>query len=53
MPDICMCGQDACPKHETCYRFTATPSEYRQAYCAFEFNEKGCEFYWPVKEEDE
>ena len=27
-----MCSGQDCPLKETCYRFTATPSEFRQSY---------------------
>jgi len=37
MPDITMCtGKNVnnitCPRKDTCYRYTATPSQYRQSY---------------------
>ncbi len=38
MPDISMCQglnvstNTMCPKRNTCYRFTATPSEFWQSY---------------------
>ena len=32
MPDITMCKGGNCPIKETCYCFTATPSEWRQSY---------------------
>ena len=35
MPDISMCMNAACKLHETCYRFTATPSKW-QSYSKFE-----------------
>jgi hypothetical protein len=43
-----------CPLKETCYRFTAKPSEYRQAYSDFapKITKEGkveCEYYWKVK----
>lgn len=48
MPDITMCEGTGCPRKESCHRFTATPSEYRQSY--FEtppVKEDGkCEMYW-------
>lgn len=31
-PDITMCDDKECPLKETCYRFKATPSEFRQSY---------------------
>ena len=41
MPDIAMCEGKDCPIKESCYRFTATPSDRRQAYAEFEFKESG------------
>jgi len=32
MPDITMCKGDDCPRKFMCWRFTAKPSEFRQAY---------------------
>ena len=32
MPDIAKCEGTGCSLKETCYRFTATPSEFRQSY---------------------
>lgn len=32
MPDIWICLGTDCPLRESCYRFTATPSDYRQSY---------------------
>lgn len=54
MPDISMCMNIHCPLKETCYRFTAKPSEYRQAYSDFapKITKEGkveCEYYWKVK----
>ena len=48
MPDISMCDNEQCPLKETCYRFTATPSEFRQAYAKFKYNEEteSCDYYW-------
>jgi hypothetical protein len=36
MPDISMCMNETCPLRKGCYRFTATPDEYRQSYAMFE-----------------
>ena len=36
MPDIAMCLNSECPLKEKCYRFTATPDKYWQAYSDFE-----------------
>lgn len=56
MPDICMCEGKDCPKKETCYRFKAEPSEYRQAYFVhepYDHEAEECEHYWPVRESEE
>ncbi len=59
MPDIAMCtGVDErrlitkeerriCPRRESCYRYTATPSYRRQAYVLFPLAEDGtCSMFW-------
>jgi hypothetical protein len=47
MPDITMCPGTNCPHKETCYRYTATPSEYRQAYfMEAPIKEEKCDMYW-------
>jgi len=38
MPDISMCANEECPLKKGCYRYTATPNPYRQAYGSFKFN---------------
>lgn len=45
MPDITMCANKDCPIKETCYRFKAIPSEFRQSWNNFNYD-KGCEYYW-------
>ena len=52
MPDISMCEGGMCPIKETCYRFTADPSDY-QSYLGNppfkevdEDNNSKCEYYW-------
>jgi hypothetical protein len=47
MPDIAMCENNNCPRRAECYRFSAKPSEYRQAYIAPEPD--GCAFFVPVE----
>lgn len=32
MADITMCAGLGCPHKEGCFRFTATPNEYRQSF---------------------
>ena len=51
MPDICMCNGGKCPNKEHCYRFTATPSEYRQVYFSNPPYEEGepCRYFTPNK----
>lgn len=50
MPDISMCKNTECPLKDTCYRFTATPSEPVQSYSDFKYDEKkGCDYYWKIK----
>ena len=49
MPDISMCHGKDCPLKESCYRFTATPDKYWQAYfggAPFEQDGK-CPYYMP------
>ncbi len=60
MPDISMCtGYDPatnifCPMRQQCYRYTAKPTEYWQAYFAKapfinKLNDITCEYYWHVE----
>ena len=54
MPDVSMCSGENCPLKNSCYRFTAKPSEYRQAYfmqVPYNHEEKKCDHYWGNKEE--
>jgi len=46
-PDICMCLGTNCPYKESCYRFTAKPSEYMQSYFMNPPIKDGkCDMYW-------
>jgi hypothetical protein len=45
MPDITMCMSAACKFRKYCYRYTATPSEYRQSFAKFEPESDGCDYY--------
>jgi len=49
MPDISMCANETCPKKDTCYRYTATPS-YHQAYGGYTVppGYPKCDAYWKV-----
>ena len=40
MPDISMCKNDKCKFKKDCYRFTAKPSEFFQAYGDFNCKDK-------------
>lgn len=48
VPDISMCRSNTCPLKDLCYRFTATPSTFRQAYADFKYDEVTgkCNYYW-------
>lgn len=41
MPDIAICTNATCTMKESCYRFMADPSDFRQAYADFEQDENG------------
>jgi hypothetical protein len=49
--DITKCSGTGCELRETCYRFKAVDSEYRQSYFSVPPNksEKECEQYWKIK----
>lgn len=50
MSDITMCNGADCPKKNECYRFLATPSEYRQSYFITPPIENGkCDEFWNAK----
>lgn len=49
MPDITMCAGKDCTLKETCYRHTATPSEYHQSYFLNPpIKEDKCDHYWEM-----
>lgn len=54
MPDITMCKGEDCPLKDSCYRYVATPSEYRQSFfIEVPFIEEpdgtSCEYYWKAE----
>lgn len=51
MPDISMCPGGNCPRKDSCYRYTATPSEWMQCYFAEPPVEVDgvCQYYWPTR----
>ena len=48
MPDISMCANQVCPKREECFRYRATPSEFRQSFG--EFFWRACDHFWPLED---
>lgn len=48
MPDITMCEGTGCIIKDNCYRYTAEPSEFRQAYFAEPPVDKdgNCNHFW-------
>lgn len=53
MPDISMCNDSICHRHETCYRFKATPDKYAQSYFTEtpRYDEE-CDYYWDIGSEN-
>jgi hypothetical protein len=52
-PDITMCVGTNCPHKETCHRYTAKPSEFRQSYFSVPPIKEGeCGYYWGSTSED-
>jgi hypothetical protein len=52
MPNITMCKNKLCPSKDTCYRFTATPDKYLQAWADFKpFNPWEDKCGWYVEDE--
>ncbi len=50
MSDISKCKNELCTLKETCWRFNAPSSPYRQSYGSFEQDENDkCEYYWEFK----
>lgn len=60
-PDVTLCEGYDCPLKETCYRFLAVPSPFRQSYFFGDprevkerrpgEEETECAFYWEKKDE--
>lgn len=47
MADITKCQGTDCPKKETCYRYLATVSEWRQSwFCECPLKDGKCDYYW-------
>lgn len=51
-PDITMCKGHGCPIKESCKRFKAKPSEFKQSYFAkvpYDHKNLECAEYWPFR----
>jgi hypothetical protein len=54
MPDICMCIGGDCPLKETCYRYRAIPTDYRQSYFLNPpYEGDHCDHYGAIHERDQ
>jgi hypothetical protein len=48
MPDLDMCPGTDCPQKETCYRFTAKPSDWQSYFTVPPLKNGQCDMYWGV-----
>ena len=46
MPDITMCPGTGCPYKETCYRYTAKPSDWQSYFSIPPIKDGKCDMYW-------
>ena len=46
MPDIAKCPGTDCPQKETCYRYTAKPSDWQSYFSVPPIKDGKCEMYW-------
>jgi DnaJ-class molecular chaperone len=46
MPDITMCSGIDCPYKDSCYRYTAKPSEYQSYFVDPPIKNDKCDSYW-------
>ena len=46
MPDIAKCLGTDCPYKETCYRFTAKPSDWQSYFSVPPIKDGKCDMYW-------
>lgn len=50
MPNIWKCNGEGCPLKQTCWRFLAVDSEFRQSYFVTQPIKNGkCDQYWKVE----
>lgn len=54
MADITMCSGNNCELAQTCYRYKAEPSKFRQSYFIKHPNDGlECEYFWEYKIDDD
>jgi hypothetical protein len=46
MSDITMCPGTDCPYKETCYRYTAKPSDWQSYFSVPPIKDGKCDMYW-------
>jgi hypothetical protein len=46
MPDIAKCLGTGCPQKETCYRYTAKPSDWQSYFSVPPIKDGKCNMYW-------
>jgi hypothetical protein len=51
MPDITMCKGTDCPQKESCYRYTAKPSDWQSYFSVPPIKDGKCDMYWGDKAE--
>ena len=52
MADITKCVGTDCPKKESCYRFTAPVTDFRQSwFCECPLKDGKCDMYWGANAE--
>lgn len=52
--DITKCSGSNCPLKDTCFRYTAKASDFRQSYFTelpYDFEKQECSVYWGIKSE--
>jgi hypothetical protein len=49
MPDIAKCLGTDCPYKETCYRYTAKPSDWQSYFSVPPIKDGKCDMYWGDK----
>ena len=45
-PDITLCPGTNCPYKESCYRFTAKPSDWQSYFSVPPIKDGKCDMYW-------